>query len=150
MPMPALPESLLLPAPLRRRLDAAVAQLYQPEGRAPEDFSRPLGEPALTAPDSVSWQVFKNPVVLFIGGVAAVILELAEPRVRTGVWEHSSFREQPLERLRRTALATVVTVYGARSRAEALIARVTRLHGRVAGNTPHGAPYDATDPELLT
>src|SRR5438270_650018 len=31
MPMPALPESLLLPAPLRRRLDAAVAQLYQPE-----------------------------------------------------------------------------------------------------------------------
>jgi uncharacterized protein (DUF2236 family) len=147
--MPALPESLLLPAPLRRRLDAAVAQLYQPAGRAPEDFSRPLGEPALTAPDSVSWRVFKNPVVLFIGGVAAVILELAEPRVRTGVWEHSSFRTQPLERLRRTALATAMTVYGPRSRAEALIAQVNRLHGHVGGSTPDGVPYRADEPELL-
>jgi uncharacterized protein (DUF2236 family) len=52
----------------------------------------PAGEPALAAPDSVSWRVFKNPVSLFVGGVTAVILELAEPRVRTGVWEHSSFR----------------------------------------------------------
>ena len=46
----------------------------------------PGGEPALTAPDSVSWQVFKNPLALFVCGVTAVILELAEPRVRTGVW----------------------------------------------------------------
>jgi uncharacterized protein (DUF2236 family) len=44
------------------------------------------------APDSVSWSVFKNPVSLFIGGVTAVIMELADPRVRTGVWEHTSFR----------------------------------------------------------
>src|SRR5436190_7702069 len=132
---------LLLPAALQRRVEGAVARLYQPSGREREDFSQPAGEAALTGPDSVSWTVFKNPVVLFIGGVAAVILELAEPRVRTGVWEHSAFREQPLERLRRTALATVVTVYGARSRAEALIARVTRLHERVAGTTPGGERY---------
>jgi len=139
-----------LPPALQRRVERAVARLYQPSGREREDFSQPAGEAALMAPDSVSWTVFKNPVVLFIGGVAAVILELAEPRVRTGVWEHSAFREQPLERLRRTALATVVTVYGARSRAEALIGRVTRLHGRVNGSTPGGDPYAATDPELLT
>jgi uncharacterized protein (DUF2236 family) len=35
--------------------------------------------------------VFKNPLSLFIGGVTAVIMELAEPRVRTGVWEHTTF-----------------------------------------------------------
>ena len=127
---------LSLPPLLQRRIEHAVARLYEPAGREHEDFTQPAGEAALTAPDSVSWTVFKNPVVLFIGGVAAVVLELAEPRVRTGVWEHSAFREQPLERLRRTALATVVTVYGARSRAEAMIARVTRLHERVAGTTP--------------
>ena len=46
--------------------------------------------------------VFKNPVTMFIGGVAAVILELAEPRVRTGVWEHSRFSRDPVGRLRRT------------------------------------------------
>src|SRR5207253_1571621 len=94
--------------PLRKRdlepglVDEQLARLYAPAGRAPEDFSRPAGEPALTAPDSVSWKVCKNPVVLFVGGVAAVVLELAEPRVRTGVWEHSSFRERPLERLQGT------------------------------------------------
>jgi uncharacterized protein (DUF2236 family) len=141
---------LSLPPLLHRRIEHAVARLYEPAGREHEDFTQPAGEAALTAPDSVSWTVFKNPVVLFIGGVAAVVLELAEPRVRTGVWEHSAFREQPLERLRRTALATVVTVYGARSRAEAMIARVTRLHERVAGTTPRGDRYAAMDPELLT
>lgn len=40
---------------------------------------------ALTSPDSLSWQVFKNPVAMFVGGIAAGLLELAEPRVRTGV-----------------------------------------------------------------
>lgn len=140
---------LLLPAPLHRRIETAVAQLFQPAGRAAEDFSEPAGEPALAAPDSVSWIVFKNPVTLFVGGVAAVVLELAEPRVRGGVWEHSLFREQPMERLRRTALAAVMTVYGPRSSAEAMVARVTRLHQRVQGVTPAGRPYRATDPELL-
>src|SRR5438105_10441733 len=100
---------LVLPRALHRRVDSTLARLYAPAGRAPEDFSRPAGEPALTAPDSVSWKVCKNPVVLFVGGVAAVVLELAEPRVRTGVWEHSSFRERPLERLQGTALATAMT-----------------------------------------
>ena len=49
------------------------------------DFRQPAGEGALAASDSVSWQVFKNPVSLFIGGVTTVLLELAEPRVRSGV-----------------------------------------------------------------
>jgi uncharacterized protein (DUF2236 family) len=114
------------------------------------DFLSPPGEPALVPPDSVSWRVFKNPVSLFIGGVAAVILELAEARVRAGVWEHTNFRADPQTRLRRTGLAAMVTVYGARSVAEAMIENVNRLHARVSGVTPCGAPYSATDPDLLT
>ena len=101
------------------------------------------------SPNSVSWRVFKNPVSLFIGGVAAVIMELAEPRVRTGVWEHTTFRIDPIRRLRRTGLAAMVTIYGARGMAEAMIARVRRMHDRVAGSTPAGKAYRATDPELL-
>ena len=97
----------------------------------------------------VSWRVFKNPLSLFIGGVAAVIMELAEPRVRTGVWEHTTFRVDPVRRLRRTGLAAMITVYGARSEAEAMIARVRRMHDRVAGLTPAGKAYHASDPELL-
>ena len=38
-----------------------------------------------------------------------MILELAERRVRTGVWRHTTFREQPLARTRRTGLAAMTT-----------------------------------------
>ena len=128
---------------------AAAKTLFEIPGGPRVDFTSPPGEPALAAPDSVSWRVFKNPVALFVGGVTAVILELAEPRVRTGVWEHSSFRTDPLGRLKRTGLAAMVTVYGARSVAEAMIAGVGRQHARVAGATPAGAAYRADDVELL-
>jgi len=94
--------------------------------------------------------VFKNPLSLFIGGVAAVIMELAEPRVRTGVWEHTTFRIDPFRRLRRTGLAAMVTIYAARGAAEAMIARVRRMHDSVAGSTPAGKVYRANDPELHT
>jgi uncharacterized protein (DUF2236 family) len=139
----------LLPPPLRRRLEAGVRELAQPQGVPQVDFRQPAGEPALVGPDSVSWQVFKNPVALFIGGVTAVLLELAEPRVRSGVWDHTTFRTDPLPRMKRTGLAAMVTVYGARSTAEKMIAGVRRMHGRVSGGTPAGAAYQANDPELL-
>jgi uncharacterized protein (DUF2236 family) len=113
------------------------------------DFTQPAGEPALTPPDSMSWLVMKNPVALFAGGVAAVILELAEPRVRTGVWEHTTFRTDPLARMERTGLAAMVTVYGARSVAEKMIAGVRGMHARVGGTTPDGQAYHANQPELL-
>ena len=89
-----------------------------PDGRA---FAQPAGELALVPPNAVSWRIFKNPVALAVGGVAAVILELAEPSVRTGVWEHSDFRRDPMRRLERTGMAAMVTVYGARSVAEPMM-----------------------------
>ena len=130
-------------------LARSVRKLIETSGRPHVDFTLPAGEPALAAPDSVSWRVFKNPVALFVGGVTAVILELAEPRVRSGVWDHSTFRTDPLTRLKRTGLAAMVTVYGARSMAEAMIAGVGRQHARVSGRTPDGQAYRADDVELL-
>jgi uncharacterized protein (DUF2236 family) len=103
----------------------------------------------LAGPDSVSWRVFKNPVALFVGGVSAVILELAEPGVRAGVWEHSSFRTDPVTRLQRTGLAAMITVYGAHSVAEKMIAGVVRMHGKVTGQTADGKAYRADDVALL-
>jgi len=146
----ALPSPLPLPLRVQRRIDDAALALLRPAGSPAVDFSQPRGEHALVAPDSVSWRIFKNPVTLFIGGVAAVILELAEPGVRSGVWIHSSFRSDPVRRLQRTALAAMVTVYGARSVAESMIAGVVRRHDRGTGETPDGALYRASDPYLLT
>lgn len=88
-------------------------------------------------------------MTLFIGGVAAVLLELAEPRVRHGVWDHSSFREKPMERLQRTGLAAMISVYGPQSAARTMIEHVGRLHGDISGVTSAGEPYRADDPELL-
>jgi uncharacterized protein (DUF2236 family) len=113
------------------------------------NFAGPPGEPAIVPADSMSWRVFSNPLSVYIGGVAAVLLELAEPRVRSGVWDHSSFRQDPGERMRRTGAAAMVTVYAARSEFEALAARVNAIHARIAGVTPAGEPYRADDPELL-
>jgi uncharacterized protein (DUF2236 family) len=140
---------LVLPALFERPIDRAYLQLLRPEGAPVVDFSQPRGEPALVPADSVSWRIFKNPISLFIGGIAAVILELAEPGVRTGVWEHSSFRREPVKRLQRTGLAAMITVYGARSVAEPMIAGVVRRHGAVSGHTPDGAAYHANDTDLL-
>ena len=140
---------IVLPWPLKGSLEAAAQALLEPSDQSHIDFSRPTGEAALISSDSVSWRVFKNPISLFIGGVNAVILELAEPRVRTGVWEHTTFRVNPIRRLRRTGLAAMVTIYGARGTAEAMIARVWRMHDAVAGTTPSGEAYRANNPELL-
>lgn len=137
-----------LPGPLQARLEAMAADLTRVDGMA-VDFSRPPGAPALAAPDSVSWRIFKNPVALFVGGVAAVLLELAEPRVRAGVWDHTTFRADPVTRLRRTGLAAMVTVYAPRETAEAMIDGVNRRHARVTGVADDGSPYAADDPDLL-
>jgi uncharacterized protein (DUF2236 family) len=125
------------PAPLRRSAAAARA------------FREPAGDPGLYGPNSVAWRVHANPVALAAGGIAAVIMQLAEPRVRSGVWEHSGFRKDPIARMERTAEAAMITTYGATAAAQERIAMITRMHARVSGVTPDGETYSALDPELL-
>ncbi|TGX54013.1 DUF2236 domain-containing protein [Sphingomonas gei] len=129
-----------------QRIDSAAARLMGLDG---SDFREPAGEPAMLPADSVSWRVFRNPMTMYVGGIAAVLLELGEPRVRHGVWDHSSFKRDPATRMRRTARAAMITVYGARSQFEALTARVNRMHARVQGTTDDGRIYVADDPDLL-
>src|SRR5690606_3332687 len=50
---------------------------------------------------------------------------------------------------RRTGVAAMMTVYGPRSEAEAMIARVVRMHEQVEGETPDGVRYRASDTRLL-
>lgn len=113
------------------------------------DFAGPVGEPALLAPDSVQWRIYKNPIALGIGGIAAVLLEFAEPRIRSGVWDHSTYKADPIGRSRRTGLVAMLACYGPASTARQAIGQVNRLHGKVKGETPGGAKYRALDPLLL-
>jgi len=138
-----------LAAPIRKRIETLLGE-YLACGDDSIDFDRPLGAVSLFAPDSVSWRIFKNPIALYVGGIAAVILELAEPRVRAGVWDHTSFRSAPLRRIRRTAFAALATVYGPRDQACDLIARVRTIHKQIKGTNELGEAYSASDPELLS
>ncbi len=113
------------------------------------DFSRPRGEAALVAPDSMSWRVFKNPVALAIGGICAVLLEFADARIRSGVWDHSVFKTDPIGRSKRTGIAAMVGVFGPQSAARRVIQGVNNMHAGVAGTTPSGEAYKALDAELL-
>jgi len=134
-----------------RNLDRLLRDyIAPPPGLRAADFTTPAGAPALFEPDSISWRVMKNPVALIVGGFAAVILELAEPRVRTGVWEHTTFRSDPVTRIRRTGFAAWVTIYAPADIARAMIGGVVRAHDRVEGHTPAGTPYRANDPALLS
>jgi uncharacterized protein (DUF2236 family) len=142
--------AIQLPHSLQRHLNATLQSFLYGQSGHESDFDQPRGEAALIPADSVSWRIFKNPIALFVGGTAAVILELAEPSVRAGVWEYSSFRKNPLGRLQRTGLAAMITVYAARSIAEPTIARVVRMHSAIQGRTPSGHSYSAADPRLLT
>ena len=113
------------------------------------DFTQPPGEPAYAEPDSVSWRVFKNPVTGAIGGACAVLLEFADPRIRTGVWEHSVYPVDPVGRAERTGYASAIGTYGPQSAARRVIAGITNMHSKVEGKTPNGRPYRALEPELL-
>ncbi|MGH1558552.1 oxygenase MpaB family protein [Caulobacter segnis] len=75
-------------------------------------------------------------------GSPAVILELAEPRVRTGVWS-TQLPDRPAEPPQAHRPGGHGHRSGARSTAEAMIAGVGRQHARVAGTTPDGTAYRA-------
>jgi uncharacterized protein (DUF2236 family) len=113
------------------------------------DFSQPAGEPAYLHPGSVAWRIYKNPIAMGIGGVAAVLLEFADPRIRSGVWDHSIYKVDPIGRSKRTGMAAFVGVYGPRTAARRVIQGITNMHGKVSGQTPGGEAYRALDPELL-
>lgn len=113
------------------------------------DFTKPKGEEAYAAPGSVHWRVFKNDIALAVGGVAAVLLEFADARIRSGVWDHSVYPVDPIGRSERTGMAAMIGVYGPKSVARQVIGGVTRMHARVSGETPKGEAYTALDPELL-
>lgn len=113
------------------------------------DYANPKGAPAYLEPNSVHWRVYKNPIALAVGGVAAVLLEFADARIRSGVWDHSTYKADPIGRSKRTGIAAMVGVYGPQAAARRVIQGVTNMHARVSGDTPEGEAYRALDPELL-
>ena len=106
-------------------------------------------------PEDAIWRVGRE-VALLLGGGRALLLQVAHPLVAAGVAEHSSYRENPWQRLEGTLNAVWSVVYGRRREADRAAARVRAMHARVegrlaepAGPFPKGTRYSALDPALL-
>ncbi len=103
----------------------------------------------LFGPGSVTWRVHSHPATL-IGGLRALLVQALHPLAMAGVAQHSDYRADPWDRMRRTSEFVMVATYGSTAEARALGERVKTVHRRVRGLDPvTGRPYRADDPELL-
>lgn len=133
--------------PIKAAIAAQVVALFNDRSRGETPVRRrPDG---LFGPRSVAWRVHGDVACMMVGGVAGLLLQMLHPAVLAGVWDHSNFRVDMRGRLRRTARFIATTTYGGQAEAEAAIARVRGIHGRVQGTLPDGRPYAANDPALL-
>ncbi len=126
-----------------------MARLFRGErthGPAPK--VRSTGEAGWFGPASTTWRVHGD-TCMFVGGIAALMLQALHPRALAGVADHSDFRDDPLGRLRRTSAFIGATAYGTAAEAERACATVRRVHRKVVGTAPDGRPYSADEPELL-
>lgn len=86
---------------------------------------------------------------MFVGGLAALLLQSLHPRAMAAVAGHSGYRSDPWGRLQRTATFLATTTFGTVADAEQAVAVVRAVHARIQGVTSAGEPYAASDPHLL-
>src|SRR5262249_34679003 len=93
--------------------------------------------------------------VVILGGLPAVLLQVAHPMVAQGVWDHSGFERDPLARMISTLDATLVMTFGdsdqAAGKAGKIRLRHQSVHGKLCqthGEWKRGERYSALDPEL--
>lgn len=147
--MPTSPGMKLLQpdAFIRDRLAKRVRRVFNDEAAGETPTVR--SQNAHFAPNSVIWRVHGDVTSMMAGGIAALLLEMLHPLALAGVLGHSTFRQDMLGRLRRTARFIAVTTYGERSAADDAMARVRAIHLRVNGTLPDGRGYSASDPHLI-
>src|SRR5579859_4620219 len=85
------------------------------------------GDPGLTGPGSVTWRVCRERVVP-LGGLSALLLQLAHPLVAAGVAEHSSVRADPTRRLTLTLPMLLVTTFAAARQVAEMTGRIAHTH----------------------
>lgn len=119
-------------------------------------FDRLQARDGYFSPESMVRRLGNSPVTPFLGGGAAVLLQVAHPLVACGVVEHSGYNRDLWRRLARTLQALYLIAFGDRREAELAGAAVQAVHAHVHGRTreqlgpfPPGTTYSATDPELM-
>lgn len=135
---------------LRRRIGAAVIErVAGPQNRAPDERPRIAEADRWFSADRPIRQVH-NDCAMFVGGIAALLLQSLHPLAMAAVADHSGYRADPWGRLQRTSHFVAATTFGREEDAMAAVAKVRSIHTHVVGTAPDGRPYAASDPRLLT
>lgn len=89
-------------------------------------------------------------------GQRALLMQATDPLAFAGLVASTEGLDAPFRRLARTATTMEKVFFGTRREADAVTARVRRMHARVrgeldapAGPHPAGSPYSADSPEFL-
>ncbi len=131
-------------ADVRRSVRRSLGMPAEPPPRAG------LADDAFLPPGSVARRVHGDLPSMVVGGLAALMLQTLHPLAMAGVADHSSYRDDPIGRLRRTASFVGATTFGTVAQATSAIEEVKEVHRHVHGRAPDGRRYSANDPELLT
>lgn len=135
---------------VRHAIAMRLVSLTSGPGAPRLNYDTPAGDPGLFGPDAACWHVHGDFTSMMIGGISALLMQSLHPLAMAGVWDHSTFRQDVIGRLRRTATFIGGTTFGNTADANALLDRVRRIHLQVKGVAPDGRPYAAYDPDLLT
>jgi uncharacterized protein (DUF2236 family) len=111
-------------------------------------FNEPAGDPGLFGPGSAIWHVHSD-VVCLVGGLSGLLLGALHEPTMHGTNQHSSYSDDPLARLGRTASFVNAMTWGSMPVVEHACDIVRRLHKRVRGTMPDGRPYSADDDDQL-
>jgi len=105
--------------------------------------------------DAVIRHLYREHVMVLVGP-RALLMQAAHPVAWAGFYAQTTSKDEPYERLQRTAQIVELVTYGPRREAERATRRVRSMHKKVrgelyeaAGRFPAGTPYAADDPELL-
>jgi uncharacterized protein (DUF2236 family) len=103
----------------------------------------------LFGPDSVTWRVHEEPILL-VAGLRSLYLQALHPRAMAGVTQNSNYQADPWGRLVRTSTYVATTIYGTTAQAQAVGRRLTALHARLRARDPFtGEQFRVDEPDLL-
>ena len=107
------------------------------------------GDLGLFGPDSVTWKLHSEPI-LMLGGLRSLYLQALHPQAVAGVTQNSGYRTDPWGRLTRTSAYVGTVIYGTTEEAELAASRVRRRHARMTATDPRtGEKFRIDEPELL-
>ncbi|GIE80181.1 hypothetical protein Aph02nite_61310 [Actinoplanes philippinensis] len=107
------------------------------------------GDVGLFGPDSVTWKLHREPI-LMLGGLRSLYLQALHPRAVAGVAQNSGYRNDPWGRLTRTSNYVGTVIFGSTDEVRRAADRLRRLHAGMTATDPRtGEQFRIDEPDLL-